>query len=71
MARSKAPSNAVTKAAAVGTPWSILTAFATFKLAAKYALPVEVASAAVGMIITGIQSAAQYFARGGRKGEAE
>lgn len=69
--RPKKPSNAVVKGAAVGTPWSIITSYAAVRLATNYNVPLDVTAAGIALVIGGIQSVAQYFARGGREGEAD
>lgn len=71
MTRPAKPSNSVVTGAAVGTPWSIITSYATVRLATKYSLPLDVTAAAIALVVAGVQSIAQYFARGGRSGEAD
>lgn len=69
--RAKKPSNSVTKGAVAGGPAAVISAYAAFRLATKYAVPLEIASMAVGLVVQGVTSAVSYFARGGRRGEAD
>lgn len=68
--RATEASNSVIKSTAIGLPAATVLGYLQAIVAAKYKIPVEVVGAAFGLIIAGIMSGVQYFARGGRKGES-
>lgn len=69
--RSVTPSNAVVKAIGYGTPASIVFGYVAGVISVKYKIPLEVATAGLGMIVSGITASFAYFARGGRRGESQ
>jgi hypothetical protein len=70
--RTKKPSNAVNKTAMVGGPLAILLGWGVGTLAAKNpSIPPDVINAGLTMLGTGLGGLVAWFAKGGRKGEAD
>jgi hypothetical protein len=68
--RELAPSLPIRKEIAVGTPAAMIASYAALLLASKFAIPLEVAGAGVGLLVQGVTTLISYFARGGRRGES-